>query len=129
MHGTSQAEILRIRRENLAAERVEKARKEKAKSAEKERVYDQLQAIGGLWKTPDAVDEGLEGLKTGKRGEQKVLLDAVKTQISFRKKNLSQEIPAKLGSFSQDKKAFSHEEITQRLKNIVQLKQPDSEST
>ena len=126
MHGTSQAEILRIRRENLAAERVEKARKEKAKSAEKERVYDQLQAIGGLWKTPD---EGLERMKNGKHGKQKVLLDAVKTQISFRKKNLSQEIPAKFGSFSQDKKAFSLEEITQRLKNIVQLKQPDSEST
>ena len=111
MHGTSQAEILRIRRENLAAERVEKARKEKAKSAEKERVYDQLQAIGGLMKTQDAV-EGLERLKTGKRGDQKVLLDAVKTQISFRKKNLSQEIPAKLGSFSQDKKAYSLEEMT-----------------
>ena len=66
MHGTSQAEILRIRRENFAAERAEKARKEKAKSAEKERLYDRLQAIGGLWKTPEAVDEGLEKLKTGK---------------------------------------------------------------
>ena len=42
---------------------------------------------------------------------------------------LSQEIPAMLSCFSQDKKAFSLEEITQRLKNIVQLKQPDSEST
>ena len=71
MHGTSQAEILRIRRENFAAERAEKARKEKAKSAEKERLYDRLQAIGGLWKTPEAVDEGLEKQKTGKRGDLK----------------------------------------------------------
>ena len=122
MHGTSQAEILRIRRENFAAERAEKARKEKAKSAEKERLYDRLQAIGGLWKTPEAVDEGLEKLKTGKRGEQKALLDAVKTQISFRKKNLSPDIPAKLS-------CFSHEEMTQRLKQIAQLKQADSKST
>ena len=117
---------MRIRRENLAAERAEKARKEKAKSAEKERLYDRLQAIGGLWKTPYAVDEGLAKLKTGKRGEQNALLDAVKTQISFRKKNLSQEIPAKLSSFSHDKKAFSLEEMTQKLKQIVQLKQADS---
>ena len=129
MHGTSQAEILRIRRENLAAERAEKARKEKAKSAEKERLYDRLQAIGGLWKTPDAVDEGLEKLKTGKRGEQKALLDAVKTQISFCKKNLSPDIPSKQGCFSHDKKAFSLEEMTQRLKQIAQLKQADSKST
>ena len=129
MHGTSQAEILRIRRENFAAERAEKARKEKAKSAEKERLYDRLQAIGGLWKTPEAVDEGLEKLKTGKRGDQKALLDAVKTQISFRKKNLSPDIPAKLSCFSHDKKAFSLKEMTQRLKQIAQLKQADSKST
>ena len=129
MHGTSQAEILRIRRENFAAERAEKARKEKAQSAEKERLYDRLQAIGGLWKTPEAVDEGLEKLKTGKRGEQKALLDAVKTQISFRKKNLSPDILAKLSCFSHDKKAFSLEEMTQRLKQIAQLKQADSKST
>ena len=37
MVGTYQEEIMRIRRENLAAEREEKARKEKAKYAEKER--------------------------------------------------------------------------------------------
>ena len=117
---------MRIRRENLAAERAEKARKEKVKSAEKERLHDRLQAIGGLWKTPYAVDEGLAKLKTGKRGEQKALLDAVKTQISFRKKNLSQEIPAKLSSFSHDKKTFSLEEMTQKLKQIVQLKQANS---
>ena len=129
MHGTSQAEILRIRRENFAAERAEKARKEKAQSAEKERLYDRLQAIGDLWKTPEAVDEGLEKLKTGKRGEQKALLDAVKTQIFFRKKNLSPDIPAKLSCFSHDKEAFSLEEMMQRLKQIAQLKQADSKST
>ena len=75
--------------------------------------------------TTEAVDEGLKKLKTGTRGEQKVMLDAVKIQISFRKKNLSQEIPAKLSCFSQDKKAFSLADLTQRLKTIVQLKQPD----
>ena len=127
MSGTAQAEILRIRRENLAAERAEKARKGNAKLAEKKQLYDRLQAIVGLWKTSDAVNEGLEKLKLGICAEQKALLEVGKTQISFCKKNLSNEIP-KLSCFSQDKKPFSLKEMTQRLKQIVQLKQADSRS-
>ena len=91
--------MLRIRRDNLHKERQEKARKEKEKSKELENLYTRIENVGGLWKTEEAVDKELAKLTTGRWGDQKLKLDALKTQILFRKKNLRQPFPAKLGAF------------------------------
>ena len=60
-------------------------------------------------------------LSTGKRGENKLKLDAIKTQINFRKKVLNQNIPAKYGNFSHAGKHFSLDEMAGRLKAIIAL--------
>ena len=114
-----QADIQRVRRENLEAERKEKARKEQQRAAELERLVKAVELLGGQWRSEEAVEAGLERLTTGKRGENKVKLDAIKTQINFRKKVLNQNIPAMYGSFSQAGKQFSLQEMTERLKAIV----------
>ena len=84
-----QAEIQRVRRENLEAERKEKERKEQARLAELERLVKAVELLGGQWRSVEAVELGLGRLTTGKRGENKPKLDAIKTQINFRKKVLS----------------------------------------
>ena len=119
--------MLRIRRDNLQKERQEKARKEREKSKELESLYTRIETIGGLWKTEESVDEELVKLTSGRRGEQKIKLDALQTQISFRKKNLRQSFPAKLGAFSQAGRAFSVTEMTKKLKDIIKLVKKDKE--
>ena len=116
-----QAEIQRVRRENLQAERKEKERKEQERSAELERLVKAVELLGGQWRSEEAVAAGLARLTTGKRGENKIKLDAIKTQINFRKKVLNQNIPAQYGTFSQAGKQFSLAEMTERLKAIVSL--------
>ena len=108
-------------------EREEKARKEREKSKELKSLYTRIENIGGLWKTEEAVDEELAKITSGRRGDQKLKLDALKTQISFRKKNLRQPFPAKLGAFSQAGRAFSVAEMTQKLKDIIKLAQKEKE--
>ena len=115
-----QAEIQRVRRENLEAERKEKERKEQARLAELERLIKAVELLGGQWRSVE-VELGLGRLTTGKRGENKPKLDAIKTQINFRKKVLSQNIPAKYGNFSQGGKQFTLAEMTERLKAIVSI--------
>ena len=109
------AEIQRDRRANLEAERKEKDRKEKERTAELERLVKAVENLGGQWKTGEDVEAGLGRLSTGKRADSKVKLNAIKTQINFRKKILNQNIPAKYGNFSQAGKQFSLEEMMARL--------------
>lgn len=113
------SDIQRVRRENLEKERAEKERKEKGRLAELERLVKAVEAIGGLWTSVDSVDSGLERLTTGKRGENKLKLEGIKSQIHYRKKVMSQNVPAKYGNFSQAGKSFSLAEMTQRLKDLV----------
>ena len=79
--------------------------------------------VRGLWLSPAAVDEGLERMSTGRRGEERAKLQAVKDQINFRKKVLKKKFDsAKLTSFSENGVAFSLEELVAKLKVIVQMK-------
>ena len=89
--------------------------------AELERLVKAVELLGGQWRSVEAVELGLGRLTTGKRGENKPKLDAIKTQINFRKKVLSQNIPAKYGNFSQGGKQFTLAEMTERLKAIVSI--------
>ena len=52
-------------------------------------------------------DDGLAKLTTGKRGDSKVKPEAVKNQVSFRKKVLHQNFPALLGNFSPTGKQYT----------------------
>ena len=113
-------DIQRVRRENLEKERAEKERKEIERLTELERLFKAVESVGSLWTTPESIDVGLERVTTRRRGD-KVKLDAIKSQILYRKKVLGKTIPAKSGNFSQGGKNFSLAEMTQRLKSIVSL--------
>ena len=116
-----QADIQRCRRENLERERKEKERKDRERVEEAQQLCKKLEEIGGLWTTNDAVDAGLAKFSTGKRGEGKHKLDAIKVQINFRKKVLNQKFPAKMANFSQGGVQFSLLEMIEKLKQIIAL--------
>ena len=76
-----------------------------------------------MWLSPAAVDEGLGKMSTGKRGDERAKVQAVKDQVNFRNKVLKQKFEsAKLISFSENGVAFSLEELVSKLKVIVQIK-------
>lgn len=117
-----QVEIQEARRENLAREREECERKEKARKEEMRRLTQKIE-VRGLWLSPAAVDEGLGKMSTGKRGDERAKVQAVKDQINFRKKVLKQKFEsAKLTSFSENGVAFFLEELVTKLKVVVQMK-------
>ena len=114
-------EIQCARRENLEREREEKRKKEQQRLAVVERLVKAVEQTGGLWTTAESVDAGLQRMTTGGRGDNKLKLDAIKAQINYRKKVMSQTIPGKYANFSQAGKRFSLAEMTQRLKEIVSI--------
>ena len=69
----------------------------------------------------------VDKIASGRRGDQMLTLDTLKTLISFCKKSLRKPFPAKLGAFSQAGRAFSVAEMTQKLKDIIKLAQKDKE--
>ena len=69
----------------------------------------------------EEIDEGLRRLTTGKRGDNKAKLNAIKMQINIRKKVLNQNIPAKYGAFFQGGKQFTLNEMTEQLKAILSI--------
>jgi hypothetical protein len=87
-----QEDILKTRRANLEKERVEKERKKRARAEEIRTLSVELEALGRLWESDQAVEEGLNRLKTGKRGEVKNQLEAIKVQMSYRRKVLLQKV-------------------------------------
>ena len=93
---------------------------------ELESLYTRIERISGLWKMEEAVNE-VAKITSGRRGDQKLKLYALKTQISYCKKSLHQPFPAKLGAFSQAGCAFSVAEMTQKPKDIIKLAQKDKE--
>ena len=95
-----QAEIQRVRRENLEKERAEIERKEQDRLAEIERLQKDIQDAGGLWTTAEDIDAAVARLTTGRRGDNKLKLEAIKLQIRFRQKVICQKIPDKKGNFS-----------------------------
>ena len=113
-------EIQNARRESLEKERLEKERKEKARVEESEKLCRKIEAHGGLWCSEQAVDDCLKKLTTGKRGDNKLQLEAIKDQINFRKKVLQQSFESpKVTSFSQAGVAFTLAQMVVKMKNIV----------
>ena len=77
-----------------------------------------VEAIGALSTTLETIEAGLERVVAGRWGD-KAKLDAIKSQILYRKKVMGQNIPAKSRNFSQGRKNFSLAEMTQRLELIA----------
>ena len=78
-----------------------------------------MEALGGVWCSPEAVDKGLQRPATGKRGEARFQLEAIKDQINFRKKVMQQNFTQREGAFSQNGVAFSQVEMTEKLNKII----------
>ena len=110
-----------------AAEDALQARKDKALADEQKRIYElidltvKVNGVGGLWNSSLDVDAGLTRVKGDARGSGKgKLLEALKSQLSFRKKVLKQQISdAKLWSYSEKGRAFDVAELSSRLKLII----------
>ena len=93
--------------------------KEQDRVAEIERLQKDIQHAGGLRTTAEDIDAALARLTTGRRGDNKLKLEAIKLQIRFRQKVICQKIPDKMGNFSAAGKPFSPEQMIQRVKSIV----------
>ena len=80
----------------------------------KEELTKKLQKLGGLWTTEKEIEDGLREMKT-----TKAKLNALKLQISFRKKVLGQLYSDKVVfQFSHNKQPFSN---TQLKENLLKL--------
>ena len=98
----------------------EAMKKERQRLAEIDSLTDKVKALGGLWKTGAQVDEELGKVKKGSRGGKGKLIEAIKVQLSYRRKVYRQQLSdAKLWSFSENGHIFTHEELTSRLKIII----------
>ena len=84
----------------------EKAAREEKIMREKENLVAKVEAAGGLWKTEEEVEAGVKRIKESVRGEgKKQILDALKHQISYRRKILLQSTEnAKDWTFSENGK-------------------------
>ena len=104
-------------------ERVQEAKeKEEREVRQKFELVQKVEALGGMWKSADEVDAGLMKVKESVvRGEGKgKQLEALKCQITFRKKILQQPvIDAKDWTQSADKKALDIQSLSDKLKILI----------
>ena len=105
-------------------------KKESQRVAELVELDNKVHLLGGVWKTVAEVDAGLAAVKQGARGGGKgKMVEALKTQINFRRKVLRQRLDdLKLWNFSENRHVFTVDELSERLKVII-AKLPIPEST
>ena len=89
-------------------------RLEECRKKRKEDLTKKVEALGGLWLTPDSVEAKMAAISAkGKR------LEAVKAQIFFSKDILGQKLPQDVATFSKDGVKFSAENLMDSLKLII----------
>ena len=88
---------------------------------EKEALTNKVSELGGVWSTEAQVDEGLKKVKEGGRGGAKgKMTDALKTQLSFRRKVWGQKLTdQKQWNLSENGRAFTVDELAMKLKSII----------
>ena len=120
--------ILRQKAEEAMKRKQEEAQqKERQRLAEVDALTDKVNEMGGVWKTEAQVDEAMAKVKRGARGGKGKVVEAVKAQISYRRKVYRQKLTnSKLWNFSENGHSFTHEELTTRLKSIIK-EQPSSQ--
>ena len=113
-----QAQIMDARRENVLRLRAERERKQRERAEEISHLCIKLQECGGLWKTDDDIDAGIQRLG-GKKG---AMLDAIKTQLHYRRKVMEQKLAdSKLWNFSEGRVQFTPAQMIVKLKQIASL--------
>ena len=113
-----QAQIADARRESLLRLRAEKERKQREKAEEISKLCVKLHQLGGLWKTGEDIDSGIQSLG-GRKG---VILDAIKTQLHYRWKVMEQKLSdPKTWNFSEGRVQFSPAQMIEKLKLIASL--------
>ena len=100
------------RKEALLEKERERARKKEKEIKEKEELTKKISLVG-LWTTREEVQTGLDKLAT-----KKAKKDALKLQISFRKKVLCQTADDQtVFQFSHNRKVFTDTQLMQNLLN------------
>ena len=113
-----QEQLVAARRESVLRQRAEQERKQREKAEEISNLCVKLHELGGLWKTDEDIDAGIRRLN-GKKG---VILDAIKTQLHYRRKVMEQKLAdSKLWNFSEGRVQFSPAQMTAKLKQIASL--------
>ena len=97
-------------------QRAEQERRQREKAAEKLKICNKLQDLGGVWECDQDIDDGLKKFQ----GKKAQTIDAIKTQIGYRRKVLEQKlVDGKLWNFSEGGVQFSPAQMTERLKLII----------
>ena len=97
-------------------QRAEQERRQREKAAEKLKICNKLQTLGGVWECDQDVDDGLKPFQ----GKKTLTIDAIKTQIGYRRKVLEQKlVDGKLWNFSEGRVQFTPTQMIERLKFII----------
>ena len=95
--------------------------KEAKTAAEKAKLVEKVEEMGGVWWSGEEVDEKIQAIKAGSRGESiGKVREALKTQISYRRQILKQPVKdAADWNFSVNGRPSLPDELRQNLKNII----------
>ena len=108
-------EIEALRLKMVQKRQEEITRKSEKELKVKEGLTKKLQKLGGLWTTEEEIEDGLRKMKTTKAKQ-----NALKIQISFRKKVLGQLYSDKVVfQFSHNKQPFSDTRLKQNLLKLL----------
>ena len=113
-----QKRIVEARRESLLRLRAEQERKQKEKAKEISNLSVKIHQLGGLWESEEEVDAGIAKFN-GRKG---ATLDALKTQLNYRRKVLEQKLrDSKLWNFSEGGTQFTIAQMISKIKQIIHL--------
>ena len=85
-------------------------------------LQSKVEEQGGLWQSVDQMESALQAIKDGARGEaKKKRIDAIKAQMSYRKKVLQQSASATDFTFSENKVVLGEERLKEKLAKLISL--------
>ena len=125
MKETFKERALKIRQElesRLQRQLQEKAEKEAQQLRDKMALQSKVEEQGGLWQSVDQMESALQAIKDAARGEaKKKRIDAIKAQMSYRKKVLQQSASATDFTFSENKVVLGEERLKEKLAKLISL--------
>ena len=116
-----QQKIMEVRAARLRERQEQEKAKEERALKKRVELLQKVEMLGGMWKSVAELEEGLKKVKGSARGEGKgKLLDALKTQIDFRRKILQQPVvDAKDWTYSENGKALDVAALSAKLVNLI----------
>ena len=123
MKATFKERALKLRQKlesRLQQQQREKAEKEAQQLRDKMALQTKVEALGGLWQSVNQMEAALQVMKDNARGEgKKKRLDAIKAQMSYRKKVLQQPASASDWTFSENKVVLGEERLKEKLMKLI----------